>query len=148
MPIVICPCGEDVALLSCRHFTTIDVDDMDTCTSWDPDMGTWVDVHSSPRMAVQILHMLKSRGKLQVGKGSWSGLMARHTSAPTKMPSCTDAPMKCAITPAAMMNRKISTMPPARAHPRNAHLSYLCTCAGPLQFTTKPLLNVAQHCMQ
>jgi hypothetical protein len=31
VPIVICPCGELVDLLSVRHFTTMDVDDMDTC---------------------------------------------------------------------------------------------------------------------
>ena len=28
---VIWPCGELVTLLSVRHFTTIDVEDMDTC---------------------------------------------------------------------------------------------------------------------
>ena len=33
VPIVICPCGEAVALLSVRHFTTIEVDDMDTCSA-------------------------------------------------------------------------------------------------------------------
>ena len=44
VPIVICPCGEDVALLSCRHFTTIDVDDMDTCRREHPHtVGIWVD---------------------------------------------------------------------------------------------------------
>lgn len=32
VPIVICPWGELVTLLSVRHFTTMDVDDMDTCT--------------------------------------------------------------------------------------------------------------------
>lgn len=30
MPIVICPWGELPALLSVRHFTTMDVEDMDT----------------------------------------------------------------------------------------------------------------------
>ena len=33
VPIVIWPCGEAVALLSARHFTTMEVDDMDTCHS-------------------------------------------------------------------------------------------------------------------
>ena len=32
VPIVICPWGELVTLLSVRHFTTMDVDDMETCT--------------------------------------------------------------------------------------------------------------------
>ena len=31
VPIVICPWGELVTLLSVRHFTTMDVDDMETC---------------------------------------------------------------------------------------------------------------------
>lgn len=49
------------------------------------------------------------------------------TRAPTKIPSCTDAPMRCAMTPAAIMKRKISTMPPAIALARyiqhSVHLS-------------------------
>lgn len=43
------------------------------------------------------------------------GSAAVRTSAPTKIPSCTPAPMKCAMSPDAMMKRKISTMPPATA---------------------------------
>ena len=52
MPIVICPCGELVTLLSVRHLTTMEVEDIDTCTLAiaQPNVGSLQQARMLPRL--------------------------------------------------------------------------------------------------
>ena len=115
MPIVIWPCGEAVTLLSVRHFTTIDVEDMDTWRHIPAELELLLS-HQWQKLQTLTCQRTAPCCKSQHEAGTWcgshDGVGRGRTNAPTKIPSCTDAPMRCAITPAAMMNRKISTIPP------------------------------------
>ena len=139
MPMVIWPCGELVTLLSVRHLTTIDVEDMDTWKHFPAELRNPLIIAKNdckPFLCQQ--KALCCNSQREEGKSCeyTDGLGGKHTNAPTKIPSCTDAPIRCAITPAAMMNRKISTMPPATqapAQPRDAK-----TGAGPECLLMRP----------
>jgi hypothetical protein len=63
VPIVICPCGELVALLSVKHFTTMEVEDIDTCAVATPQLGAGS--LQQARMLVRRQELLKCRDGFQ-----------------------------------------------------------------------------------